>query len=221
MDKHILHSVLESLTIGQALTINFTEQFTDLTGDYTVLVSKTGRGRGGSRVIEIASVTNPSETFGALNVDGKDKLLGTGTSEFIGTIVIGDKTYGLEDPIETARKTPNVKAGRVSSEGRPATKREVKQRGVLKSSTAQAGRVAKALSEVLTANPVTTFNLVATVKTAPYHGEWSVSSYAYEEGVLKMSLVGLNDPDRKFDFDSSLHGTGIKDAQVVSVAGSN
>ena len=219
MDKHILHSVLESLTVGQALTINFTEQFADLTGDYTVLVSKVGRGRGGSRVIEIASVTNPSETFGALNVDGKDKLLGTGTSEFIGTIVIGDKTYGLEDPIETARKTPNVKAGRSTSEGGTATKRVVKQRAVLKSSTAQASRVAKALSEVLATNPVTTFNLVATTKTAPFHGEWTVSSYTYEEDVLKMSLVGLNDPDRKFEFDSSLHGTGIKDAQVVSVAG--
>lgn len=219
MDKHILHSVLESLTVGQALTINFTEQFADLTGDYTVLVSKVGRGRGGSRVIEIASVTNPSETFGALNVDGKDKLLGTGTSEFIGTIVIGDKTYGLEDPIETARKTPNVKAGRSTSERGTATKRVVKQRAVLKSSTAQASRVAKALSEVLATNPVTTFNLVATTKTAPFHGEWTVSSYTYEEDVLKMSLVGLNDPDRKFEFDSSLHGTGIKDAQVVSVAG--
>lgn len=218
MDKHILHSVLESLTVGQALTINFTEQFADLTGDYTVLVSKVGRGRGGSRVIEIASVTNPSETFGALNVDGKDKLLGTGTSEFIGTIVIGDKTYGLEDPIETARKTPNVKAGRSTSERGTATKRVVKQRAVLKSSTAQASRVAKALSEVLATNPVTTFNLVATTKTAPFHGEWTVSSYTYEEDVLKMSLVGLNDPDRKFEFDSSLHGTGIKDAQVVSVA---
>ena len=219
MDKHILHSVLESLTVGQALTINFTEQFADLTGDYTVLVSKVGRGRGGSRVIEIASVTNPSETFGALNVDGKDKLLGTGTSEFIGTIVIGDKTYGLEDPIETARKTPNVKAGRSTSEGGTATKRVVKQRAVLKSSTAQASRVAKALSEVLATNPVTTFNLVATTKTAPFHGEWTVSSYTYEEDVLKMSLVGLNDPDRKFEFDSNLHGTGIKDAQVISVAG--
>lgn len=219
MDKHILHSVLESLTVGQALTINFTEQFADLTGDYTVLVSKVGRGRGGSRVIEIASVANPSETFGALNVDGKDKLLGTGTSEFIGTIVIGDKTYGLEDPIETARKTPNVKAGRSTSEGGTATKRVVKQRAVLKSSTAQASRVAKALSEVLATNPVTTFNLVATTKTAPFHGEWTVSSYTYEEDVLKMSLVGLNDPDRKFEFDSSLHGTGIKDAQVISVAG--
>ena len=173
MDKHILHSVLESLTVGQALTINFTEQFADLTGDYTVLVSKVGRGRGGSRVIEIASVANPSETFGALNVDGKDKLLGTGTSEFIGTIVIGDKTYGLEDPIETARKTPNVKAGRSTSEGGTATKRVVKQRAVLKSSTAQASRVAKALSEVLATNPVTTFNLVATTKTAPFHGEWT------------------------------------------------
>lgn len=219
MDKHILHSVLESLTVGQALTINFTEQFADLTGDYTVLVSKVGRGRGGSRVIEIASVANPSETFGALNVDGKDKLLGTGTSEFIGTIVIGDKTYGLEDPIETARKSPNVKAGRSTSEGGTATKRVVKQRAVLKSSTAQASRVAKALSEVLATNPVTTFNLVATTKTAPFHGEWTVSSYTYEEDVLKMSLVGLNDPDRKFEFDSSLHGTGIKDAQVISVAG--
>lgn len=221
MDKHILHSVLESLTVGQSLTINFTERFADLTGDYTVLVSKTGRGRGGSRVIEIASVANPSETFGALNVDGKDKLLGTGTSEFISTIVIGDKTYGLEDPIETARKTPNVRAGRPSSEGGTATKRVIKQRAVLNSSTAQASRVAKALSEVLTTNPVTTFNLVATTKTAPFHGEWTVSSYTYEEDVLKMSLVGLNDPDRKFEFDSSLHGTGIKDAQVVSVAGSN
>ena len=221
MDKHILHSVLESLTAGQALTINFTEQFADLTGDYTVLVSKVGRGRGGSRVIEVASVANPSETFGALNVGGKDKLLGTGTSEFISTLVIGDKTYGLEDPIETARKTPNVKVGRASSEGSQVTKRQVKQRAVLKSSTTQASRVAKALSEVLAANPVTTFNLVATVKTAPFHGEWTVSSYTYEEGVLKMSLVGLNDPERKFEFDSNLHGTGIKDAQVVSVSDSN
>jgi len=219
MDKHILHSVLESLTVGQALTINFTEQFADLTGDYTVLVSKVGRGRGGSRVIEIASVANPSETFGALNVDGKDKLLGTGTSGFISTIVIGDKTYGLEDPIETSRKTPNVKAGRVSPEGGQLTKRVIKQRAVLKSNTSQASRVAKALSEVLATNPVTTFNLVATTKTAPFHGEWTVSSYTYEEDVLKMSLVGLNDPDRKFEFDSSLHGTGIKDAQVISVAG--
>lgn len=221
MDKRILHSVLESLTAGQAVTINFTEQFSDLTGDYTVLVSKVGRGRGGSRVIEVASVANPTETFGALNVDGKDKLLGTGTSEFISTMVIGDKTYGLEDPIETARKTPNVRTGRASAEGGQVTKRQVKQRAVLKSDSAQSSRVAKALSEVLAANPVTSFNLVASTKTAPFHGEWTVSSYIYEEGVLKMSLVGLNDPERMFDFDSSQHGTGIKDVQVISVSDSN
>jgi hypothetical protein len=218
MDKHILHSVLESVTAGSNITINFHEPFAELSGDYTVLVSKTGRGRGGSRVLEVASVASPEDTFGALEIDGKEKLLGTGTSEVIATLVIDGKTFGLEDPIETARK-PNVRRARTAGETDYSTskQRETTKRARVSSNVAQGARVANAMGQILTDNPVTTFRIVGKDRNAAFNGQWKVESFNYVTDCLTMNLVGLEDSSQTFAFDSSVHGADVRDVQVIGI----
>lgn len=224
MDKHILHSVLETLTAGNTVTINFNEPFADLTGDYNIVSSKVGRGRGGSRVIEIAPVGNPEDSFGALEIDGKEKALGTGTSEYINTIVFDGKTFGLEDPIETTRKTgvrrPRNVAGTDGQTAAPVTgrQREATKRARVSSDVAQSQRVAKALGDILTENPVTNFKLISSNRTSELNGEWKVASFEYADMTLKMQLVDIDNADRTFAFDSTVHGVEVRDAQVIGIA---
>lgn len=222
MDKHILHSVLETLTAGMTATINFNEPFTDLTGDYTVLASKTGRGRGGSRVIEIAPVGKPDDAFGALEIDGKEKALGTGTSEYIASMVVDGKTYGLEDPIEASRKTGVRRPRNAGTDGQTAApvtgrQREAGKRARVKSDVAQGGRVAKALGDILTENPTTNLKLIASNRTSELNGEWKVASFEYADMTLKMQLVDIDNPDRTFEFDSTMHGVEVRDAQIIGI----
>ncbi len=232
MDKHILHSVLETVSVGSPITLNFVAPFENLSGDYTVLVSKVGRGRGGSRVISVASATNPSDKIDALDVKGTPKLLGTGVSEYISTVVYGGKTYGMEDPIETARNRPAIRRGNdgkiVSPDATaastmpetapvPHTKRDRAQRAQKSSNTSQAHRVAQALGNILTETPTTNFRLVAKQKSSPINGEWSVSEFNYADNILRMSLVSLSNPETTFAFDSSVHGVEVKDAQVIDI----
>jgi len=223
MDKHILHSVLETLTINSTVTINFNEPFTDLSGDYTVLASKVGRGRGGSRVIEIAPVGNPDDAFGALEIDGKEKALGTGTSEYISTIVVDGKTFGMEDPIETSRKAGVRRPRNTGTDGQTAAPVTARQRASNKrarvsSDAAQSQRVAKALGDILTENPVTNFKLVSSNRSSELNGEWKVASFTYADNNLQMHLVDIDNPDRVFEFDSIVHGVEVRDAQVIEVA---
>jgi len=206
MDKHILHSVLETLTAGNNITINFNEPFEELSGDYMITASKVGRGRGGSRVIWIAPVSNPDDEFGALEIDGKEKALGTGTSEYINTIVFDGKTFGMESPIETSRKTGT------------ARQRETVKRARVSSDVAQRQRVAKALGDILTENPATNFKLVSSNRTSELNGEWKVASFVYADNSLQMHLVDIDNPDRIFEFDSTVHGVEVRDAQVIEVS---
>jgi len=223
MDKHILHSVLETLTAGMTATINFNEPFSDLSGDYTIITSKVGRGRGGSRVMEIAPVGNLEDAFGALEIDGKEKALGTGTSEYIATMVIDGKTFGMEDPIETSRKSgvrrPRNPDGLDGATPAPVTarQREAGKRARVSSDIAQAQRVAKALGEILTENPVTNFKLVAKDRNSPMNGEWKVASFEYGNSNIAMHLVDLDNPERKFEFDSTVHGVDVRDVQVIGI----
>ena len=223
MDKHILHSVLETLTAGSNITINFNEPFTELSGDYMVVASKVGRGRGGSRVIEIAPVGNPNDAFGALEIDGKEKALGTGTSEYISTIVFDGKTHGLEDPMEASRKPVARRPRNASVDGASpapvtARQREAGKRAKVSSDISQSQRVAKALGDILTENPATNFRLVSSNRTSPLNGEWKVVAFQYADNSLQMHLVDIDNADRKFEFDSIVHGVEIRDAQVIEVA---
>jgi hypothetical protein len=224
MDKHILHSVLETLTAGNNVTINFIEPFADLSGDYMVMASKVGRGRGGSRVIEIAPVGSPDDAFGALEIDGKEKALGTGTSEYISTIVFDGKTFGLEDPIEASRKPVARRPRNAGTDGQTAApvtarQREAGKRARVSSDVAQSQRVAKALGDILTENPETNFKLVSSNRNSALNGEWKVASFEYADMALKMQLVDIDNSERTFDFDSTVHGVEIRDAQVIEVAG--
>lgn len=223
MDKHILHSVLETLTINSTVTINFNEPFADLSGDYMVMASKVGRGRGGSRVIEIAPVGSPDDAFGALEIDGKEKALGTGTSEYINTIVVDGKTFGMEDPIEASRKTGVRRPRNAGTDGQTAApvtarQREAGKRARVNSDIAQGQRVAKALGDILTENPATNFKLVSSNRTSPLNGEWKVASFQYADNSLQMHLVDIDDSNRTFEFDSIVHGIEVRDAQVIEVA---
>lgn len=223
MDKHILHSVLETLTAGNNVTINFNEPFADLTGDYLIVESKVGRGRGGSRVIEIAPVGSPDDSFGALEINGKEKALGTGTSEYIATMVIDGKTFGMEDPIETSRKSGVRRPRNAGTDGQTAApvtarQREAGKRARVNSDIAQGQRVAKALGDILTENPTTNFKLVAKERTSPMNGEWKVASFTYADSNLMMHLVDLDNPERTFEFDSIVHGVDVRDVQMIEVS---
>lgn len=206
MDKHILHSVLETIAIGSPITVNFNEPFTQLSGDYTVVSSKTGRGRGGSRVMEISSTANPTNILGTLEINGHPRMLGTGTSEHIASVIVDGKTYGLEEVSE-------VKATK-SRSAQPETKSERQARA----SSSQASRVAQVLGNILNESPETNFKFVANSKSSELNGEWTVSEFTYEGDKLQMKLMALDDPSHTFDFDSTIHGAEIRDAQVIEAS---
>lgn len=206
IDKHILHSVLETIAIGSPITVNFNEPFTQLSGDYTVVSSKTGRGRGGSRVMEISSTANPTNILGTLEINGRPRMLGTGTSEHIASVIVDGKTYGLEEVSE-------VKATK-SRSAQPETKSERQARA----SSSQASRVAQVLGNILNESPETNFKFVANSKSSELNGEWTVSEFTYEGDKLQMKLMALDDPSHTFDFDSTIHGAEIRDAQVIEAS---
>jgi hypothetical protein len=215
MDKHILYSVLESLTAGMTATINFHEPFVALSGDYTIVASKVGRGRGGSRVIEIAPVSNPTDSFAALEIDGKEKALGTGTSEYINTIIVDGKTYGMEDAMES-RRTP-TRAKRPTGETVVVPRSRMERTPRTAASTAQSERVASVIGNILNDNPATNFKIISKDRNSAMNGEWRVESFTYADSSLMMRLVHLDDATRTFDFDSNTHGSEIRDVQVVGI----
>lgn len=217
MDKNILHSVLETVTVGQTINISFTDPFAELTGDYLVLQSKTGRGRGGSRIIEIQSATDSSRVISSLEIDGKDKILGTGTSEFIASLTVDGKVHGFEDLSETPRK---VRAADHSEQKNtnPAKNRYAKRQNSGESiSTAIliSQKVATALGNVLAENPKSVFKLTGKNTGSHITGEWQVKSFTHEENVLRMECVDTQNAERTLSFDSSIDGVNVKDAEVV------
>ena len=238
MDKQILHSVLETVTAGMVIGVAFHEPFAELSGDYTVLQSKTGRGRGGSRVLELASVANPEDTFGALEIDGKQKALGTGTSEIFASLTVDGKVHGLEDPAETVRKAPRVKRApkadapaAVAVEAAPAaeaaeteapaapTPRKRAPKAPKAQSTVNVGaKIAKILGGVLTDNPNTNFKLTGKNSAPHITGDWKVLSFTLDTDSLKMECVDLSNAERTLSFDSSVDGENVKDAEVLFVS---
>lgn len=247
MDKHVLHSVLETLNAGDTCDLAFTDPYAALSGSYRILVSKVGRGRGGSRVIEVASLDNPKDTFGALEIDGVERLLGTGTSQFIRSITIGGVTHGDEEgaePSSGGSRKAAPKAKRPGSTRSAASDEAVQTRRVLatemnrkepqvkgtptkrqskisatKAAAAAAigAKVAASLGNILADNPNTVFKLTGRGAASPITGEWRVTSFTKEDGVLVMQCVGHSDPTKTMTFDSSTDGTSLVNAEVLFV----
>jgi len=206
MDKNILHSVLETINAGQTININFNEPYAELTGDYLVLQSKTGRGRGGSRILEVQSVTDSTRIISTLQVEGKDKALGTATSELFANLTVDGKVHGLEDPAEAPRAV-KVRTAAVNRENKIVQKTNQK--------AAVSHKVASALGAVLAENTNPVFKLTARTAGSHITGEWQVRSFTHEDNVLRMECVATNDSERTLSFDSSIDGESLKDAEVV------
>jgi hypothetical protein len=82
MEKSILKSVISNLQIGQTIGVNFLTQEENLNGNYSVLATKKGRGKGGSMMVELKS--NDETTM----------VLSTKDSERILNVVINDEFFG-------------------------------------------------------------------------------------------------------------------------------
>ena len=182
MDKNILHSVLETVVANQTINICFAEPYAELTGDYLVLQSKTGRGRGGSRILEVQSVTDSNRVISTLQIDGKEKSLGTGTSDLIMSLTVDGKVHGLEAPTESPRK---VRAANSETQTEKAVKPHMVKRESSQSSVSTAvligTKVATALGNVLADNPKTVFKLTGRNAGSNITGEWQVKSFTHEK----------------------------------------
>lgn len=60
MDKDTVKSFIGGLSAGDQITINFAGDMSSRSGTYKVLGHKTGRGKGGSKLVELQSLTDES-----------------------------------------------------------------------------------------------------------------------------------------------------------------
>ena len=204
MDKQILHSILGTVSVGSSITISFIEQFNSLSGDYIVTVSKAGKGRGGSRIIEICSVINPCVMLTSLNIDGKEKCLGTSVSEYISSVIIGNNTYGNEEAVPMPKeKTVSIKK---------QTKIKAENPSII-----AAKKIANILGNILKDKPAVAFKIIGQRNLSEATGEWYVSSFIFEDNKLVMDLTGYENKELKFKFNSELHGHLIRDVSIIDL----
>ena len=206
MDKQILHSILETISAGAAINISFIEPFNEKNGDYIVSVSKTGRGRGGSRIIELCSVNDPKITLSNLTINGQSKPLGTSVSEYISSVVVGNNTYGDEEVTKMPKQKEKVEV----SKKQPKIKAE-------KPATVAAKKVANILGNILKNKPTVAFKIIGQRNLPEATGEWFVSRFSFEDDKLTMELVGYENKELKFSFDSEMHGHLIRDVSLIEL----
>lgn len=82
MDKSVLKSTIKALTVGQEINITFIGAKAHLTGDWSVVKTKTGKGKGGSKLMELVNADKETITTGTpesqyiLNMTVNDELIG-------------------------------------------------------------------------------------------------------------------------------------------------
>ena len=204
MDKQILHSLLEATSIGSSINISFIEPFNTLNGDYTVIVSKSGRGRGGSRIIELRSIADAERVFSTLNINGQEKLLGTSVSEYILGVIVGNNTYGTDEATSMPKEKDTV------------NKKQIKIKAE-KPNVIAARKVANILGNILKNKPGVAFKIIGQRNLPEATGEWFVSKFSFEDQKLTMELVGYENKELKFSFNSDTHGHLIRDVSIIEV----
>lgn len=89
MDKQELRKVLQGLQPGDTVSVTFRGEKADKSGEYTVVKTKTGRGKGGSQLVELKTA------------DGELLVTGTPESDDILHVVAPDGTlHGFETEAE-------------------------------------------------------------------------------------------------------------------------
>ena len=202
MDKQILHSILETTLLGTQANISFNDPFNNLNGDYIITVSKSGRGRGSSRIIELQSANNPSITLASLNINGKERMLGTSVSDYISGVIIGNNTYGSEEAIKMPKDKKDKKDKKINLE---------------KPAVIAARKLANILGNILKDKPNVAFKIIAQRNLPEATGEWYVSKFSFEDQNLTMDLVGYEKKELRFSFNSETHGHLIRDVSIIDV----
>lgn len=82
MDKSVLKSTIKALTVGQEINITFIGAKAHLTGDWSVVKTKTGKGKGGSKLMEL------------VNADKETITTGTPESQYILNMTVNDELVG-------------------------------------------------------------------------------------------------------------------------------
>ena len=85
MDKATLKSVISGLVAGDKITVNFCSPAQNLSGDFVVVGTRKGRGKGGSKLAELKSATT-----------GELTTIGTPTSNSLVNVVVAGVAYGYE-----------------------------------------------------------------------------------------------------------------------------
>lgn len=82
MDKSVLKSTIKALTAGQEINITFIGAKSHLTGDWSVVKTKTGKGKGGSKLMEL------------VNADKETLTTGTPESQYILNMTVNGEMIG-------------------------------------------------------------------------------------------------------------------------------
>jgi len=85
MEKTTLKTVLTALTAGALITLNFRSDKASLSGEYSLVGTKKGRGKGGSLLAELKSTTS-----------GDLLSIGTPSSDDLVNITVDGVTHGFE-----------------------------------------------------------------------------------------------------------------------------
>lgn len=75
MEKTLLRSIIVGLNPDQNIRVVFRGSLSHLTGDYTVVETRRGRGKGGSRLADLRSVGDPTSEFVTIGTPRNDDVL--------------------------------------------------------------------------------------------------------------------------------------------------
>lgn len=238
MDKYILHSLLQDkVAKGSTVDIKFREPFAAHSGKYLVDESKTGRGRGGSRVIELQAVDSGLRLT-SFTIDGKDKLIGTAVSEYFESITIDGTIHADLADCKVSKKNDDDRraskvirnsstrslaaelAPRHALVGKAAanpSKQTIAANRARRGLATPAEKLADSLREPLAAGQSTVIRLQAFSANSHMNGDWVVNEYRFTDNEkLIMELTDIDNPTRSFTFNAAAHAQQVREVDIVN-----
>lgn len=88
MEKSTLKTVLSNLSNGETITVNYLTNQASLSGEYTVVGTKKGRGKGGSMIAELS------------RPDSENVVVSTKDSDNILNVIVNGTLHGYENEAE-------------------------------------------------------------------------------------------------------------------------
>jgi len=101
MEKTLLRSIIVGLTPGQQINITFRGALAAQTGLYETVLTKRGRGKGGSQLAELTPVEiGENDDDGIVQRIGDNITIGTPKNDDILNVTLNGETFGYSDESE-------------------------------------------------------------------------------------------------------------------------